>query len=161
MKKIKAIAISLVNLLAISCAHAEGMCNAQETAIFNCELQKSIASFCEAKDAGVLSYRNGVANKINLEISDSDARRGKVFYFSNTPYAGGGEAHIRFWRAGYTYYLYDKTIKTNDGPIFSAGIVVYKGERKVSNLVCGNDASIRQNAYHDIAKESYRNIGSK
>jgi hypothetical protein len=161
MKKIEVIVISLVNFIAISCAHAEGMCREGETIIFDCELQKSISSLCESKDAGVLSYRNGVTNKINLEISDGDAGKVKVFYFSSTPYAGGGEAHIRFSKAGYTYYLYDKTIKTDDGPTFSGGIVVYKGARKISNLVCGNDASIHQNAYRDIAKERYRSIGSK
>jgi hypothetical protein len=161
MKTIKLIVISLVSTLAVSCAYAEGMCKAQETVILNCELQKSISSLCENKDTGVLSYRNGFANKIKLEISDEDSREGEVFYFSNTPYAGGGEAHIRFSRIGYTYYLYDKTIKTDDGPSFSAGIVVYKAERKISNLICENDTSIRQNAYDHITKESYRSIGSK
>jgi hypothetical protein len=102
MKKIEVIVISLVNFIAISCAHAEGMCREGETIIFDCELQKSISSLCESKDAGVLSYRNGVTNKINLEISDGDAGKVKVFYFSSTPYAGGGEAHIRFSKAGYT-----------------------------------------------------------
>jgi hypothetical protein len=89
MKKIEVIVISLVNFIAISCAHAEGMCREGETIIFDCELQKSISSLCESKDAGVLSYRNGVTNKINLEISDGDAGKVKVFYFSSTPYAGG------------------------------------------------------------------------
>lgn len=60
--------MSLINLLAISCAHAEGMCSAQEAAIFNCELQKSVASLCEARDTGVLSYRNGAAIKSTLKF---------------------------------------------------------------------------------------------
>ncbi len=157
----KAIVVTLINLLAIFCAHAEGLCNAQEVAIFNCELQKSVASLCEARDTGALSYRNGVANKINLEISDNGARKGRIFYFSNIPYAGGGEAHIRFSRGEYAYYLYDKTIKAADGPAFSAGIVVYKEERKISNLICGNDASMHENMYHEIIKESYRSISAK
>nr|WP_158447176.1 hypothetical protein [Paraburkholderia sp. BL8N3] len=161
MKKNCLIVVSLANFLAISGAYAEGMCKERETTIFNCELHKSISSMCEAKETGVVYYRNGATNKINLEVSDSDAGKGKVFYFSNTPYAGGGEAHLRFSKSGFTYYLYDKTIMAEDGPTFSAGIVVYKGKRKISNLVCGNDASIHQNAYHNITKERYRSIGSK
>lgn len=161
MKKNITVIISLANLIAVSCAHAEGMCKEREAEIFTCETQKSISSLCKSKDTDTLSYRNGLANRINLEVSESSDRKGKVFYFSSTPYSGGGEAHIRFSRAGYTYYLYDKTIKTDDGPTFSAGIVVYKGATKISNQVCGNDASIHQSAYSDITKESYRSIGSK
>jgi hypothetical protein len=161
VKKIKFIIISLINLVAISNLQAEGMCKGREMVIFNCETKKSVSSLCESKESGVLSYRNGVAGKINLELSDNGIRRGQIFYFSSTPYAGGGEAHIRFARSGYAYYLYDKSIKTEDGPAFSAGIVVYRGERKISSLVCKNDASIRQNAYNDITKEDYRGIESK
>jgi hypothetical protein len=161
LKKIKFIIVSLASLAATSNGHAEGMCKDRETVVFNCEMQKSVSSMCESKDTGVLSYRNGVASKIHLEISDSGVRKGPIFYFSNIPYAGGGEAHIRFSRSRYTYYLYDKTVKTDGGPAFSAGIVVYRGERKISNLICKNDASIRNNAYDDIAKESYREIGSR
>jgi hypothetical protein len=161
MKKIQFIIALSINLFFISSAHAEGMCREGEAAIFNCEMQRSISSLCESKDSSVVSYRNGIGEKVNIEISSDGANERKVFYFSNTPYAGGGEAHIRFSQSGYTYYLYDKTIKSNDGPEFSAGIVVYRGERKISNLICNNDASIRQSAYHDIDKENYRSIGAK
>jgi len=161
MIKIQFIAVSLINLVAVSSVNAEGMCKDGETVIFNCETKKSVSSLCQSTDTGVFSYRNGAGSKINLEISDSGTRKGQVFYSSNTPYAGGGEAHIRFSKSGYTYYLFDKSIKTDDGPTFSAGVVVYRGERKISNLICNNDASIRQNAYGDITKESYRRIESE
>lgn len=161
MNEIKIVLILLINLAAISSVHSEGMCKDSETVIFNCEMPKSVSSLCESKGADTLSYRNGIGGKINLELSDSDIPKEQIFYFSNTPYAGGGEAHIRFSRSGFTYYLYDKSVKTEDGPTFSAGIVVYRGERKISNLICSNDASIRRNAYDDITKESYRSIGSK
>jgi hypothetical protein len=89
MKKIEVIVISLVNFIAISCAHAEGMCREGETIIFDCELQKSISSLCESKDAGVLSYRNGVTNKINLEISDGHAGKSKGLLFFQYSICGG------------------------------------------------------------------------
>jgi hypothetical protein len=155
VNEIKIVLISLINLAAISGVHSEGICKDNEAIIFNCEMPKSVSSLCRSKDSGIFTYQ------INLELSDRGISKGQSFYFSNTPYAGGGEAHIRISRSGYTYYLYDKTVKTEDGPAFSAGIVVYRGERKISNLICSNDASIRRNAYDDITKESYRSIGSK
>ncbi|APA89754.2 hypothetical protein BJG93_30255 (plasmid) [Paraburkholderia sprentiae WSM5005] len=142
-------------------AHAEGMCQASEEAVFNCVLGRTTASLCEMKGTGVLTYRNGTMKKIDLEVSDMGPRNGAVFYFSNVFYAGGGEAHIRFSRARYTYYLYDKSIKTGDGPEFSAGIIVYRGSKKLLGNICGNDASIRQAAYSSITNEPYENIESQ
>ncbi|MEX3786341.1 hypothetical protein [Paraburkholderia sp. BR14374] len=140
---------------------AEGMCGENESVIFNCELHSSTASLCEAKDAKVLTYRYGKEEKIELEISDAGFKRGNIFHFSDVPYSGGGEAHIRFSRGGYTYYLYDKTVKTESGPQFSAGIVIYRGIRRIGDRICVNDASIRQSAYSEIEREEYRDIRSK
>jgi hypothetical protein len=145
----------------VTVVRAEGLCQAGETAIFNCELPKSVSSLCQAGDNGILTYRNGVNGKINLKISDEGETKGRVFYFSSTPYAGGGEAHVRFSRSHYTYYIYDKAMKTDDGPVFSAGVVIYKDGGKVANLVCSNDASIRESAYHTLTKEAYRSIGAQ
>jgi hypothetical protein len=153
--------VSIIGFSATAIAHAEGLCTIKETVIFNCELRKSVSSLCQSAENGVIIYRNGVGGKIILQVSDDEKNERDVFYFSNTPYAGGGEAHIRFARLGYTYYLYDKTVKTDEGPTFSAGIVIYKGERKISNLTCNNDASIRESAYRSITKEAYRSIGAQ
>jgi hypothetical protein len=98
--------------------------------------------------------------KIDLEVSDMALKKRPVFYFSNFSYSGGGEAHIRFSRKKYIYYLYDKTEKTDDGPRFSAGVVVYRNDKKISHKICENDASIHQTAYDEMTKEPYRNIGS-
>ncbi|WP_146010020.1 hypothetical protein [Burkholderia sp. WAC0059] len=161
MKKNITVIISLAGLIVMSCAHAEGMCKGREAEIFTCEMERSISSLCESKDTGAFFYRNGFVNKINLDVSENGVRKGRIFYFSRALYSGGGEAHIRFSRAGYTYYLYDKTIKTDGGPTFSAGIVIYRGATEISNHVCLNNASIHRNAYSDIPKENYRSIDSK
>lgn len=156
--------INIVLVLGLSLttgAHAEGLCKPGEAVIFNCELPKSISSLCQSDVDGALTYRNGVNGKINLKISDAGENMGKIFYFSNVPYAGGGEAHIRFSRSKYTYYLYDKTMKTDDGPAFSAGIVIYENGERIANLACSNDASIRERAYHTITKEDYHSIDSQ
>lgn len=161
MNACRVILVSILVVVSTTAAHAEGLCAAKETAIFNCELEKSVSSFCQSTENGSLTYRNGIDGRINLQISDNKIPKKDVFYFSNAPYAGGGEAHIRFSRLGYTYYLYDRTIKADNGPMFSAGIVIYKGKNKISNLICNNDASIRASAYQSITREAYRPIGAQ
>ena len=153
--------LPLVFFAAVSVAHAEGMCRVDEKVLFNCDLNKTRASLCQSSDKTTLTYRNGTKQKLDMELSDAGSQHGNIFYFSNVPYAGGGEAHVRFSRDNYTYYLYDKTVRAADGPSFSAGIVVFKGSKKISNPVCTNDASIHQEAYQDIRKEEYRDIDSR
>lgn len=157
----RAVSVAILSLAPIVAAHAEGMCTEKETVIFNCELEKTISSLCQSTESGALTYRNGNDGRIGFQISDGKRIKKDVFYFSNIPYAGGGEAHIRFSRLGYTYYLYDKTIRSDEGPTFSAGIVVYRGEKKISNISCNNNASIRERAYQEITREKYRSIDAR
>ncbi|WP_157650077.1 hypothetical protein [Burkholderia ubonensis] len=161
MNVYRVVSVAILSLASIVTAHAEGMCTEKETVIFNCELEKTISSLCQSTESGALTYRNGSDGRIGFQISDSKRIKKDVFYFSNIPYAGGGEAHIRFSRLGYTYYLYDKTIRSDEGPTFSAGIVVYRGGKKISNISCNNDASIREKAYQAIAREKYRSIDAR
>lgn len=161
MKRKQICLFVLLNLMMFKGVYAAGMCKKNETVIFNCDLKKSVSSLCKMEKNGTLAYRNGAEEKNDLEVSGDGPDQHSVFYFSNIAYAGGGEAHIRFSRGGYSYYLYDKTVKADEGVNFSAGIVVYRGNKKISNVICQNDASIHQQAYTDIAKEVYKNIDSK
>jgi hypothetical protein len=154
-----AISLIILGLLFSANIRAEGMCHTNETAIFNCNLKKTTASLCESKASNILTYRNGDRTGYRLVLSDNG--KNNLFLFSNVPYAGGGEAHIRFSINDYNYYLYDKTVKTDEGPIFSAGIVIYRKEQKISNLTCNNDASIKQDAYQNFPRENYKNIDAK
>ncbi len=161
MNVCRAVSVAIIGFASAAAVRAEGLCTEKETAIFNCKIEKTISSLCQSREDGTLTYRNGVGSKIHLRISDNKSKKKDVFYFSNVPYAGGGEAHIRFSPPGHTYYLYDKTIKTDEGPTFSAGIAVYKGENKISSFACHNDASIRSSAYQSITKEIYRSIDAR
>ena len=161
MKRSKIIVTLIVNLITATIAQAEGMCKSGEVALFNCRLSKSISSLCQSADNRILTYRNGMDGKVRFELSDNDNKNSTAFYFSNTSYAGGGEAHIRISNQEYEYYLYDRTIKADEGPTFSAGIVIYKKLNKIADLVCNNDASILESAYQSITKEAYRPIGAK
>lgn len=157
--------ISIISTLIIGGMHlissAEGLCTNTESALFNCDLQNGTASLCESNNDGALTYRNGTRSEINLEISDVGKCGGKVFYLSDVSYAGGGEVHIRFQNEKYSYFLYDRTVKTEDGPEFIAGIVVYREDKKIANLLCKNDASIKQGAYLRINREKYKTIQEK
>ncbi|WP_429443925.1 hypothetical protein [Paraburkholderia sp. 40] len=142
-------------------AYAEGMCNDNEMIVFNCQSNRSTASLCKEMGGDALTYRHGKMNRIDLEVSAVGLRKKEKFYFSSIPYSGGGEAHIRFFNGGYTYFLYDKTVRVDEGPEFSSGIVVYRHGRKISQETCNNDASIQHAAYSEIKKEEYMDIGSK
>lgn len=106
----------------------------------------------------MLTYRAAAKGKLQLQISETKKNKGKLFFFSSTPYAGGGEAHIRFVNAGYTYYLYDRAVKGEGGPIFSSGVAIYRDGEKISNPTCENDASIHQSAYENMTREPYLDI---
>lgn len=154
----RSILILIIGLIVPAFARAEGLCAKNETVVFNCELEKSTSSLCQSPENGGLAYRNGNDGKVNLQVSDGERGKRDVFFLSSVPYSGGGEAHIRFSRFGYTYFLYDRVIKEEGGPVFSAGIVIYKGKVKISSVTCENDASIREGAYQSITKEHYRSI---
>lgn len=155
----KKIALTLLASTIASTCQAASQCQKNESLIFNCITRHSRASLCESKKDETLVYRATSQGKLRLQISEPN--KGSIFFLSSTPYAGGGEAHIRFSNADYTYYLYDKTIKSDDGPIFSSGIVIYHHAKRISNLICSNDASIHQKAYGRITSEPYIDIQSK
>ncbi|WP_193101074.1 hypothetical protein [Burkholderia sp. Z1] len=155
------VSTSIIGIASVVVARAEGMCTTKEVAIFNCELEKSVSSLCQSTENGVLIYRNGVDGKVNFQTPGSKQDAKDLFFLSYAPYAGGGEAHIRFYWLGRTYYLYDRVIKGDGGPMFSSGISIYKRKEKISNCSCGNDASIRAIAYQSIARETYRSIGAR
>jgi hypothetical protein len=56
------------------------------------------------------------------------------------------------------YVIYDRTVKTEDGPKFSAGVTVFRAGRKVVDRSCLNDASIHSIAYNALPREEYRDI---
>ncbi|WP_156966970.1 hypothetical protein [Paraburkholderia ferrariae] len=159
MRAYKIIVLLIFGLFSGAKIRAEGMCNADEAVIFNCELKKTTASLCRSKKDNVLTYRDG--GRAGYRLVLSDAGKSNLFFFSNIPYAGGGEGHIRFSNNDYNYYIYDKTVKTDEGPIFSAGIVIYHNDLKIANMMCNNDASIRRDAYQNFPRENYKNIGAK
>lgn len=153
--------LTLMILLAANADASESMCGSRESVIFNCDLGRSVASLCMSRISGLSVYRKGTSKKLELVLNERRNGRGALFFLSNTQYAGGYESHIRFSNDNVTYILYDKSVKTDDGPEASAGIVIYEKGRKLANLVCENDASISAATYEVMRKEGYTAIKEK
>lgn len=158
--------MKLIALILLSCAlpassQAANQCSKNESVIFDCITEHSRVSLCESKKDEALVYRATSHGIIRLQVSEPSENKGNIFFLSSTPYAGGGESHIRFTNADHTYYLYEKNVKSDDGPIFSSGIVIYHHTNRIFDLNCKNNASIHQEAYTRIAPEPYIDIQSK
>ncbi len=114
------------------------LCMAGETRIFSCPLGAKQVSVCGAGKQAV--YRYGRPGKIEL-VSRS-------MTLAEQGYSGGGETQIQVTNNGYSYILFDRTVRTGFGPdgrhdpAFSSGLLVRRGGRILSSKRCGNDASI-------------------
>ena len=161
MNACQAMLAALIVQTSAVAAGAEGLCTTKEAVIFNCEFERAAASLCQSVKNGNLVYRSARDGRLAVEVSNEGGGKEQVFRFSFAPYAGGGEAHIRFKQSEYTYYLYDYTIRTDEGPTFSAGVAIYRRDKRISNLNCVNDASIRASAYESIDREGYRRIENR
>lgn len=142
------------------------LCTPDENILFQCTLKTKLLSLCASKDfapdRGTLQYRFGTSKKLDLVYPATPQAAAGHFFFSSTPYSGGGEAHIRFETAGYEYFLFDKVIRTSfngpNNPEFTAGVVT-RHEGKTSMRECSNAASgIHANAYEAIPGETYDDL---
>ena len=57
-----------------------------------------------------------------------------------------------------TFLLYNKSVKTDNGPEASAGIVVHKKGQKIANLSRENNVSISAEAYEAMRQEDFNAI---
>lgn len=157
MKLIFILGMAALSLVSFRLA-AEGACAYGEMSVFDCELGNAKASLCMSSETGLPGYRNVSMRGKFFSISEKKHSEKLIFFISNVPYAGGYETHIRFDNRNYTYFIYHRSIKTDDGPISSAGIVVYRGQERIASDVCQNDSSIRALAYDRLPREDYRDI---
>ena len=93
-----------------------------------------MVSIC-AVSGGEAIYRYGRPGHIELQAGGlHKAEQGA---------AGGGEDQIDFNAKGYQYIVYARTVRTGFGsdghndPDFISGLIVKKGDRKLSSAVCG------------------------
>jgi hypothetical protein len=144
-------------------AFASQACQTSEEQVFLCHAKEKTAAICYAKSSGLFTYRFFRGEKLEMIYPSDSATSGRdAFRFSSTPYSGGGEAHIRFRVGDYTYLIYDRNFRQPDGGLDSAnGVAVRMGSNTVAHLRCDNDASIAQQAYNFMPKESFEELGDQ
>ena len=125
------------------------LCRADEPRLFACPIGRKLVSIC-GKGAGAV-YRFGRKGRVEMEAyGPTVSQRG---------YAGGGEAQVAFLHQGYTYAVYDSTVRTRFTPdgrhdaAISQGLLVVKGGRVLSDRPCGlgGDTGLPADGYEDMA----------
>jgi hypothetical protein len=126
------------------------LCEAGETSFFSCEIGAKRVSVCGTNSGAV--YRYGTPGKVELTS--------RSLTFANRAYSGGGESQITAKNGGYTYTVYDSTVRTSFGeggndPEFSSGLVVSRGERVISSKMCKAESSIDADAERSLPAGSF------
>lgn len=161
------ILLILLNASVATAGEQHYLCNKDEQVLFGCTVGKKMVSVCTSqkftKSSGYVQYRFGVKNKIELQYPASLVPPQKNFFFSNTPYSGGGAARIRFSINDDEYIVFDSTIRTNvkpgepNYPEFTAGLITQHMGKITSLRKCSDDASIRAEAYTNLEPEDWNN----
>jgi len=128
-------ALIVALMAAAAPAAAASLCARGETPLFFCPIGRKFVSVC-GQAAGRATYRYGRPGRTELEVNDGVRRASHGF-------SGGGEDQLWVDRGGYRYVVYSRTMRTAFGasgrhdPGFSAGLIVLKGEKIVSEHACG------------------------
>lgn len=117
---------------------AASLCRAGEPQTFSCPVGRKLVSIC-GEGAGAV-YRFGRPGRVELEAKNPTT--------AQIGYSGGGETQAAFANQGYTYVVYDRTVRTRftpDGrhdPAFTQGLLVVKNGRVLADRRCGGDATL-------------------
>ncbi len=127
------------------------LCRTQEFVIATCPVGEKLASVCGLR-RGQAIYRFGRPGHIELESTG--------LRHSNRGYSGGGETQVYFTRGGYTYILFDSTIRTGFGvdglhyPKFSSGLLLKHSSRtRILSSCPGMDPAIVSGSVGDYMPE--------
>ena len=128
-------------------APAASLCRAGEPQTFSCPVGRKLVSICGEGVRAV--YRFGRPGRVELEA------RGPTT--AQVGYSGGGETQAAFANHGYTYVVYDRTVRTRvtaDGrhdPAFTQGLLVVKAGRVLADRPCGADATLTSRGVEGMA----------
>lgn len=124
------------------------LCTAGEKALFACPIGRKLVSVCSSGRGA--TYRFGTPTRVELSSS--------ALSYARTWYSGGGEAQISFASNGVRYIVYDRAIRTGFGADghndtqFSAGVLIQKNGRTISNARCPGDETIGSGAESVLPK---------
>jgi len=141
-----AVVVAGLTLGGAAAARAPGaspnLCTANERVAFTCTAGKKLISLCA--QGQVLRYRFGKPGSPDMTwpapALNTPAR--EAFRFSSTPYAGGGEARVRFTNSAWEYILYTAMVAgewhddgTRDHREY-AGVLVRRDGKNSANVRC-------------------------
>lgn len=118
------------------------LCTPDETPLFSCAIKLKQVSVCGSGSQAI--YRFGQPGKIELSSRD--------LTIASHGYSGGGETQIAATNKGYTYIVYDKTMRTGfdqDGrnaPVSTSGLFIRSGGKTLASKLCDDDAPIATRA---------------
>lgn len=114
------------------------LCMPAETPLFTCTLGTRRASVCQT--GGKAIYRYGRPGRIELST--------QWLTLASRSFSGGGETQIAAANNGYSYTMFDRTVRTGFGadgrndPQSETGLVVRRGSKQLSSRRCDNDTPI-------------------
>ncbi|MFP3569726.1 hypothetical protein [Paraburkholderia sp. SIMBA_030] len=124
------IASMLAALAVIDTAHAAGLCSANETIVFNCELKENhkIVSMCSSKDLtdkkGFLQYRYGLPNKVELTFPKSRENSQAQFGYDEYSRPDLSTFVVGFNNANYRYEISETTEGGEDVGVTTRSLLV-------------------------------------
>lgn len=137
--------VSRLVLAAACCAglpaQAASLCAANEPVVFACHVGSKLVSLCRpAGDRGMLSYRFGGPDALELSYPEPGRQASAAFTVKSVPLIGGGETTVAFKRGAYTYTVYSKVARAADGstPEFEDGVIVARRGKVISRLRCAD-----------------------
>ena len=122
-------------------AHAGSLCAPDEPVVFACHVGSKMVSLCRpAGDRGMLSYRFGGPDKLELTYPEPGRQASAAFTVKSVPLVGGGETTVAFRRGVYTYTVYSKVARAEDGvsPEFEDGVIVARHGKVISKMRCAD-----------------------
>jgi hypothetical protein len=119
-------------------AQAASLCAPNEPVVFACHVGGKMVSLCRpAGDRGMLSYRFGGPDKLELSYPEPGRQAGAAFTVKSLPLVGGGETTVAFRRGAYTYTVYSRVARARDAsPEFEDGVIVARRGKVVSRMRC-------------------------
>jgi hypothetical protein len=120
-------------------AAAASLCAPDEPVVFACHVGSKLVSLCRPPgDRGMLSYRFGRPESLELSYPEPGRQAGAAFTVKSAPLIGGGETTVAFRRGAYTYTVYSRVGRGEDGttPAFEDGVIVARRGKVLSRMRC-------------------------
>lgn len=126
---------------------AESHCVGEERVIFTCKIGKKIVSVCAnaivGANQGYLQYRFGEKRKVELDIPEKQGYKSSMVSYFTVSGTTDFAHYVRFTNGSYSYFVYSASNRGQDDPetgastrVESSGLLVMKGEQKVSDRRC-------------------------